>query len=189
MSYPEKNRIDSRAFILTGTVHGGKTTLVEAVIHGLRKHDCHVAGLISRGIDRDGKRIGYLLVNIQTSEECILASLDQVKGWVPFRRFYFDPKAIVQGCTWLEQGLREGADFLVIDEVGPMELQGGGWSPVLEKLVGVEPPIPQLWVTREQILSEVQEKWGLTAARIMHCEQWTSDSLIGQLLPKIKDHE
>jgi nucleoside-triphosphatase THEP1 len=178
----------SQVFILTGKVQGGKSTLVEAVIQELRGAGLRIAGVVSRGIDREGKRQGYRLVNIESMETCPLASLDPVKDWFQFRRFFFNPAAIGLGRTWLEEGLLGSADLLLIDEVGPMELQGGGWAPFLEKLADRKNTPSQLWVVREQILTEVIEKWALNNGKVMRMEQVTCRSVVENMLPKLLDH-
>jgi nucleoside-triphosphatase THEP1 len=159
------------------------------VVRGLQKRGLRVAGVISRGVDQEGKRLGYQLVNIQSAEMCILASVEPKTDWARFRRFYFNPEAIDRGCSWLEQGLLKGVDLLVIDEVGPMELQGGGWSRVLDKIVTMEAPVCQLWVVRERILASVMERWSLDDAQIMQQDQWTSENIIEYMLHKMKTYE
>lgn len=188
MGHQQNNQLGAGCCVLTGKVRGGKTTLVESVVAGLQEKDLRVAGVISRGIDQEGKRLGYLLVNIESLQKCILASVNPRSDWFQFRRFYFNPAAIDQGRSWLKQGLREGADLLVIDEVGPLELQGGGWFPVLEEIAKIESPMCQLWVVREQSLTEVRERWLPGDVHILHLHQSTSPGIIAHLLDNIERH-
>ncbi len=53
----------------------------------------------------------------------------------------------------------------VIDEVGKLELRGGGWSASLEALLD-KPGYPLLISVREEFFSDVQRQWKLDDAVI-----------------------
>ncbi len=45
-------------------------------------------------------------------------------------------------------------DFLIVDEIGPFELQGKGWAKAVSK-IRHELDIPMLWVVRNQLVEDV----------------------------------
>lgn len=70
---------------------------------------------------------------------------------------------------FMEPGIRAGrralspkrcarADLIIIDEIGPLELQGGGWANQLPPLMK-ETDVLQLWVVRKQMVKPVQDRW------------------------------
>jgi nucleoside-triphosphatase THEP1 len=59
-----------------------------------------------------------------------------------------------------------GADLLVIDEVGSLELRGAGWADVLPPLLD-RCRLPQLWVVQSAWLEAVCKKWQLHPIRVI----------------------
>ena len=49
-------------------------------------------------------------------------------------------------------------ELIIIDEVGPMELRGGGWAPSLLQLSAMG-SASQLWVVRKPLLNAVTDHW------------------------------
>ena len=90
-------------------------------------------------------------------------------GWLRHRGFYFNPDALRKGEEILSDGMQNGAELLVIDEVGPVELSGGGWSRILGEMEK-EYHTPQIWVVREKILHEVKDRWQIPEQNIYHAE-------------------
>lgn len=69
--------------------------------------------------------MAYRVRNLMSGEERILCSL--VPPGIKFRRFYFSPEGLEFACRALLQAARE-AEIAVVDEVGPLELQGHGFA-------------------------------------------------------------
>ena len=56
------------------------------------------------------------------------------------------------------------ADFIVVDEVGPWELRGAGWSSELDRLVARTTPL--LLLVRRDCLDAVVARWSLGSAAV-----------------------
>ena len=145
-------------FVLTGPVQGGKTTTVSEKVTQLRNRGVKVMGFLCPGSFSEGKRSAFDLENIETGDQIPMGSEREKKGWVKYRRFFFNPQAFLSGATWISESIKRDPDLIVIDEVGPMELEGIGWSEALDNLVKTS-SVTQLWIVRQQILPEVIEKW------------------------------
>jgi iron complex transport system ATP-binding protein len=76
--------------------------------------------------------------------------------------------------------LKRDPDLLVIDEVGPMELKGDGWSKTLDTLAQ-NSSVTQLWIVRQQILNEVSERWKIPNDQILTAE--TIETLTQRWMP------
>ena len=64
--------------------------------------------------------------------------------------------------------------MLVIDEVGPMELEGSGWSESLVAWSTQAVPV-QLWSVRITLLSEYMQKWKVPAGQILRVDRMTAE--------------
>jgi len=58
------------------------------------------------------------------------------------------------------------ADWLVIDELGPLELAGKGWAPLIERILR-EDPKPMIWTVRRQLAAKIAHKWNIGEVTII----------------------
>jgi nucleoside-triphosphatase THEP1 len=146
--------------IVTGATGSGKTTLVTAVVERLRARGARVAGILAPGHVAGGRRTGFDVVNLATGERKPLAREEEhVAGRHPrWSRFAFSPEGLALGHTALAEDAR-AADVVVVDEVGPFELSGGGWADALDALVAM-PSGAMLLVVRESVVDSVKARWG-----------------------------
>jgi len=78
-------------------------------------------GMTSREIRRDGVRVGFLLRDLMTQEQGILAHAGQADG-PRVGRYRVNLSDIERvGAASIRRAI-EGADVIIIDELGPMEL-------------------------------------------------------------------
>ena len=147
-------------YIVTGKVHGGKTTFVSRLTTRLSEEGFRVSGFLSPGIFQNRQRTNYTLVSLDNDLKAPLASDGEIEGWFAFRRFFFNPEAFTLGERLIRTGITKGADVVVLDEVGPMELEGGGWSPAIDELQR-HPGTLQIWVVRDSVLEHVMERWNI----------------------------
>lgn len=146
--------------VLTGPVLGGKTSLLREKTALLKEGGFRVMGILCPGKISEGRRSEFWLENIHTGEQIPMGSERVMEGWKKYRRFYFNPQAFLTGEVWIQNAVSEQADLLVLDEVGPMELEGQGWYGILEKLQN-NSGIKQLWTVREKLVPEVCRRWNI----------------------------
>jgi nucleoside-triphosphatase THEP1 len=146
--------------IVTGATGSGKTTLTRAVVERLKARGVRVAGILAPGFVADGRRTGFDIVNLATGErEPLAREGGRVAGRHPrWSRFAFSPAGLALGRKALAEDAR-GADVVVVDEVGPFELSGGGWADALDALAATSPGV-MLLVVREAIVDAVKARWG-----------------------------
>jgi len=171
--------------ILTGQVQGGKTSLLQSLIKNHLERQLSIAGFIAEGTFNNGRREEFTLTDIRTSATIPLAGRKKMTGWVRHRSFYFNPDALHKGEEILSDGMQDGADLLVIDEVGPVELSGGGWSRILGEMEK-EYHTPQIWVVRERILREVKDHWQIPEQNIYHAETADMERIVEHIF-RIKE--
>jgi len=156
-----------RYIILTGPTRTGKTTALRAWAESRT-----VAGFLSP----DGPH-GRQLMNVSTGElRAFEAEGDaEAAGCQIIGRFHLLQSAFDAGAAWIREGLRLGAPWLLMDEVGPLELSGTGFDTLLretlDELKGRNTISRLLIVVRTQALDAVVSRYGLQGARKISKDQ------------------
>jgi nucleoside-triphosphatase THEP1 len=147
--------------IVTGERGEGKTTWLRKHVDDLKASGTMVAGFIAEGIHTpEGERIGYRIVNIITGEQADFCMLEGSGEWERVGRFRINPDGLAAGYRWMDPGGISEADLLVIDEVGPLELAGKGWAPLIERILRDQPK-PMIWTARRQLAGKIGRKWNV----------------------------
>jgi nucleoside-triphosphatase THEP1 len=139
--------------VVTGEKGQGKTTRMGEVVAGLRERGIRVGGILAPGEIRDGRRWSIDLLDLGTGRRVPMATRDPGSPWPRVGAFQVNPEAMDVGRDALSPERAARYDLLVLDEVGPWELAGQGWTPVLEALYGTEVPI--LPVVRRSLVEDV----------------------------------
>jgi nucleoside-triphosphatase len=122
---------------VTGPPGVGKSTVVHKVIE-LCKNRVTVGGVLTRDKRLKGKRIGFEIMDIASGATGQLSDLWGNGPRVGQYRVNLDDLDNI-GTHSLENAL--ACDLIVIDEVGPMELQSDKFIRAVEKVVASEKPI------------------------------------------------
>ncbi len=173
--------------LLTGSVQGGKTTFLRSLIERLYQRGLKAGGFLCPGTFDSGIRSAFSLKNIQTGVELPMAASKETSDWFKYRRFWFNPEAFITGREWTLEQLSQKPDMLVIDEVGPMELEGSGWSELLEDLVKA-PVSLLLWSVRENIVSEVMQQWDVPPDHLIRIDTMDVDQAAALISSKLKNN-
>jgi len=137
-------------FILSGSVHSGKTTRLIKWLKDIN----NVHGIISPIID--GKRY---LVNINSDEkrELEIDSGSSQKYVIKIGNYIFDKSVFEWACKIILDAIKSNPDWLIIDEFGPLELQGEGLAKAVTKVLsGMDYLLKTnvVFVVREQLLND-----------------------------------
>ena len=178
-------RSSQHIFVITGGVHEGKTTFLTELLERLSEEKLKIAGFLCPGFFKDGARSGFNLLNTADGNQLPLATIEEKQGWFKFHRFNFNPEAFQVGETWIREALSLQPDLLVIDEVGPMELQGKGWWDTL-KIIEKRCDIAQIWVVREQLIQDVKDLWCIDDDHIFRIGAAGNGLLFDKLYDKLK---
>ncbi len=146
--------MQNRLFIISGEQGRGKTTFLKELLSSFKERDIIAAGIMAHGFWQNGQRSGFELENILTGGKIKLCKTVQDEGWQKFRRFYFNPDAFDFGEKALSPERVKEAGFIIIDEVGPLELEGRGWAKAIGILIK-ETSTPMIWAVRKNLVKEV----------------------------------
>ncbi len=161
--FRQKNR-QPRVIIITGEKHEGKTTFTGKVTNILKANGKSVGGFLAIGSFEDNRRSEFKLKSLVDGEEKPLCSIHFESGQQagPFR---FSEEGLQFGNELLSSGSVAGNDVVVIDEIGPFELKGQGWSDAIRELMQSSEAL-LIWVVRKSLVEEVISRWELTRPAI-----------------------
>jgi nucleoside-triphosphatase len=110
-----------RVWLLTGPPGIGKSTVVSRVIYLIRSKGYGVGGCLTKEKRKGRERVGFTIIDLMSGREGPLASSESSLG-PRVGRYRVNVKGIVEiGATALVEAAK-GAEVIVIDEIGPMEL-------------------------------------------------------------------
>ena len=144
--------------IISGPVHSGKTT-------GLRswlQNKINLYGIFSPVID--GKR--YLL-DINSNKKRILEVVgsENQNDIVTVGKYTFDKNVFEWGCEVITNSIEENPDWIVIDEVGPLELQGEGLAKAVNKVFSHQNILVRtnlVLIVRDYLMTDFLNHYNLT---------------------------
>lgn len=119
--------------IISGDINSGKSTRLIKRVRGLKKK-YRVGGVIAHPVFKEGEKSGFEIEDLSTGELFPLAeNIPTSKFTHKQGRFYFDNTLFEE----LNNRLFEMIDneYIIIDEIGPLELSGSGYSPALKYLL------------------------------------------------------
>lgn len=146
----------SRIYILTGAVQSGKTT---ALMQWAAERE-RIGGFLSPVVE--GLRRLFTLRDRQLRP---FQALEEEGDLVVVGKFRFYASAFELGRQTLLADSQAGLDWLVIDEIGKLELAGRGFEPaagqVIRRFQEEEGKCRLLLVVRDYLLEEVVGRYGL----------------------------
>lgn len=143
-------------FILTAPIRSGKTT---SLIKWLAQRD-DVYGILTPVVE--GKRI---FMNVATKDQFPMeaSALRQAQGeeTLLVGRFVFSKAGFEKATTIIRDAI-DKKGWLVIDEIGPLELRGEGFHDILKEVLRRRKD-NVLLVVREGLVKEVEDCFGISA--------------------------
>jgi nucleoside-triphosphatase THEP1 len=163
--FEREDLLKPQVVIITGEIRQGKTTFTQSIIADLIEQKIRISGFLSLGINENGTRTGYNLFDIESSEQAELCSTIKDESRINYGQYYFNSDAILKGKRILNSENLSDKQLIVIDEIGPLELTGNGWSIAIENLTR-SIATPHLWVVRKSIVKKIARKWNISNAYI-----------------------
>ncbi|MEA2041869.1 MAG: nucleoside-triphosphatase [Bacteroidota bacterium] len=167
--FKENTRINNNIFVITGDVHEGKTRYVKKLAQELIDNGIKVQGFLCYGTFKNNIRSSFSLFDLETEETRMLAAAEEIPGWIPFRRFYFNPETLKKGNAILKNSVNNTPGILIVDEVGPMELEKKGWFPGINDTLK-DKNIVHLWVIRKNTLNQALLTWNINRKNCFNIE-------------------
>ena len=163
--FEKEHLLRPQVVIITGEIHQGKTTFAQKIVADLHEQKIRIAGFFSVGINENGIRTGFNLVDIGSSRQIELCSDKKNEKRLKFGRYYFNSDAISLGNEILNANNLSDKQLIVIDEVGHLELNGQGWSNAIENIIRSN-TVPQLWIVRKSLVQKSTRRWNISNAYV-----------------------
>jgi nucleoside-triphosphatase THEP1 len=138
--------------VLSGPVHAGKTTFLERVLPLWRARGLACAGFLSPAVTDEAGETGYDLVEIGSGRRRPYLRRRAEPGAERIGPYVFVPAALERARAIIRES--GPSRLLVVDEVGPLELRGGGLWPALRGALAAHWPA-LLLVVREDIVKDL----------------------------------
>jgi nucleoside-triphosphatase len=172
-----------KILVLTGPLHSGKTTLMKKAASAWGSQGIEVGGFLSEVRRGAGGIEGYDLLDLRdrTSRPFLTKeSLSEGQAAGPFRMI---PSALVRAGEILARDTDR--DVVVVDEIGPLELAGGGLWPAFEAAVSAGARC--FCVVRLSILEAFREKTAPRGTVLFRLENpGTPSAVIAAIAPPKK---
>jgi nucleoside-triphosphatase THEP1 len=138
-----------------------------------------VAGLLAPSVYRDGRLVGFDALDLLKEARSPLAVRRENPGDIGL--FHFLEEGRQLGGHALAPAATEGADLVIVDEFGPLELAGQGWRSAVDSLVHAGKG-PVVLVVRQELTRAVQQVYADTPSRILDAADPQSIQEVIQLL-------
>lgn len=164
--------------IITGDKGTGKTTFAKQMAESMKNKNIKISGVLSVGKFENNIKTQFELVDIQTNEKILLAST-QIKSDLRFGKFYFNKEAFRFGEKVINRDIKN-YDYILIDEVGMLEIQNGGWYQTIENLFK-HPDKKQIWVVRRKYIDNLVKTFGIVEVCIIDIHKDNIEEVINKL--------
>lgn len=154
-----------KVFIVTGAVGEGKTAWLAKLEGLLKEKELKVGGILALRIMEEGKVIGYDITDIRTGDRTpfLRHTGDATVG---VERFTMDPSGYRAGEKALDPHSNRSMNVVIVDEVGPLELRGEGWSEMIRGLIH-ETRALLILAVRKNLAGEVTQRFNISPAEII----------------------
>lgn len=148
--------------LLVGGIGTGKTAAGLRLLSLLRSYSVAVGGVLAPRILKDNETIGYSLIDLSTNATHPFAGLAPAE--ISIGRYFITPDALERaGRIIISASGRDAVVF--VDEVGRLELDGGGHAAAVQHLLSSS-SVPVLLV-RDTFVERVAESFGIDNPHIV----------------------
>ncbi|MCU0303812.1 MAG: DUF2478 domain-containing protein [Thermoanaerobaculales bacterium] len=159
--------------VVTGPPGSGKTPVAEAVAEALAGRGVAVFGFVQPAIREDGEKAGFRLRALPGGETAELARRVAPGEGAAGTSYRFSPGGFALAARSLARAA-PGA-VLVVDELGPVELRGGGHWPAVERAVRTGDLAGMVVVVRRTLVPTLVEALDAADAVVVDLELETGD--------------
>lgn len=150
-------------FLLIGQVHAGKTNFLKKFVLKLEKEKVPLDGFLSESIREGNEILGYNLFELKTKKRFPFIRPYGNEDWERIGPFFFIPQTLERARGIILAS--RAADLLIVDEVGPLEIEGKGFWPALQKVL-FDYSRHFLLIARASIFEELSSLLGKTEIKV-----------------------
>jgi nucleoside-triphosphatase THEP1 len=137
----------NRLILWTGPKHCGKTTSASNLIQKARAEGFTVAGILEPSLYNNGELIGFDVLDLHSQKRTPLARRNKDKSTTGSFNFITD--GLKFGNAVLTSEAIKSAELVIIDEFGPLEVNGQGWRRNIDSLLSSSNAIMLIIIRQE----------------------------------------
>lgn len=172
-------------FVISGTQGEGKSTFLEKILEEFDQNKIKYGGILARGQWKNNIRNKFELIDLKSGGSVIFCQKDEMPGWEKIRSFYINPAGTDFGNKALQHHYLKDIDIVIIDELGPFELMGKGWTFAVNEIIN-NTGMPMIWVIRESLLQEIIAYYKITTFRVFNIKTETPTRVSKLIFEAIK---
>ncbi len=156
-------------YIAAGSVGGGKTAWLVRLTGLLKEMGVSVGGILALRVMEGGKTTGYDITDIKTGARTPFM-IHTGEAQTGLERFTIISEGEEAGDRALDPAGTTPGEVVIIDEVGHLELRGGGWSRRVEELLE-QSRLTLVIAVRKSLTGAVVERFGIKGAKVIDVER------------------
>lgn len=126
--------------LVTGPPRIGKTTVIQRVQENLDAHGYVAGGIYCPELRSDGTRVGFEIVDVMTGDTRVMAHIDRDEG-PQVGKYHVNVAAVDAVCAAAFPRAFDDAEFLVIDEIAPMEVYSDEFIHQIRRALDADLPL------------------------------------------------
>jgi len=144
-------------FIISGNIAEGKTSFIKSLTEKLIENELLVKGFYAPRIMKDGKTVGYQLVEIEFTEVFDFLYLKDNEDEDGIGKYAINKDTVQRVNQKFSIEKLKNTEVLVLDEIGRLEINGGGWSTILGNFLTLTDKCLVLSVRKKFVASVINE--------------------------------
>jgi general stress protein 26/nucleoside-triphosphatase THEP1 len=152
-----------RPILLVGGIGSGKTSTGLRLLSLLRQSEIQVGGFLAPRVMEGDETVGYSLIALATNATHPFASLEP--NDVPAGRFFISEEGLALADRAVTAALDE-ASVVFVDEVGHLELGGGGHASAVRRLLASS--VLPILLVRDELVEEVVRTFDIVDPVVFH---------------------
>jgi nucleoside-triphosphatase len=166
--------------LITGRPGCGKSSLIEKLIREMR--DKKISGLITPEIREGNRRLGFKIIDLNSKEEEILASVD-FKSERKVSKYGVNIDGINKIIDKFLETF-ESSDFAIVDEIGKMELLSEKFREIIEMILNSNKKvIASITLAKDPFIERIKRRKDV---EIFYLERKNFDQIFNEILGLVK---
>lgn len=153
-----KTLTNKKLFIVTGSVHSGKTTFLKSLINELTTNGVRFRGFAAPAVFSNGQRTGFNLNLLPDNTIMPFSVTADAPNAIRVGPFSISSDAYNTGMELIMKATSQNCDVVIIDEIGPWELENRGWAPAVNHILK-NTNLPLILVIRSEICDISLKNW------------------------------
>ena len=163
-----EDQINSNVIIISGDTQSGKSTFLTKIQQHLENKGIKQVGFITDSIYKGKEIKGHLVKDLSTGNEFRISYREKKENAQKIGRFYLLNEGLGFGKNIINTiNTSTNNNVVIIDEIGKLEIDGGGWSAEVHKLLENKNN-PIILIVRSKYLDDFLEEFKINSPYIFY---------------------